>query len=99
MYSSNRRTAPEVLSKRGYFSTVDWWSLGVVAYELLFGKRPYRGKTNSTLTDAILHESIKFPDNVDSIVSPAGLDCIKSVSLLPNQPRWRCEGGIDKMFR
>lgn len=76
------RTAPEVLSKRGYFSTVDWWSLGVVAYELLFGKRPYRGKTNSTLTDAILHESIKFPDNVDSIVSPAGLDCIKSVSPL-----------------
>ncbi|GAA5872752.1 hypothetical protein JCM16303_006819 [Sporobolomyces ruberrimus] len=79
--------APEVLSKRGYFSTVDWWSLGVVAYELLFGKRPYRGKTNSTLTEAILHESIKFPDNVEQIVSPAGLDCIKL--LLQRDPKRR----------
>ncbi|GAA5827013.1 hypothetical protein JCM10212_005324, partial [Sporobolomyces blumeae] len=69
--------APEVLSKRGYFSTVDWWSLGVVAYELLFGKRPYRGKTNSTLTEAILHDPIRFPDNVHDVVSPEGLDCIK----------------------
>ncbi|GAA6020437.1 hypothetical protein JCM11491_000245 [Sporobolomyces phaffii] len=84
--------APEVLGKRGYFSTVDWWSLGVVAYELLFGKRPYRGKTNSTLTDAILHESIKFPDNVAQILSPAGLDCIKS--LLQRDPKRRlgCAG-------
>jgi serine/threonine kinase 32 len=30
--------APEVLRKKGYFATVDWWSLGVVVYELLFGK-------------------------------------------------------------
>jgi serine/threonine kinase 32 len=30
--------APEVLQKRGYLSSVDWWSLGIVLYELLFGK-------------------------------------------------------------
>lgn len=30
--------APEVLQKKGYFSSVDWWSLGVVLFELLFGK-------------------------------------------------------------
>lgn len=30
--------APEVLLKRGYLDSVDWWSLGVVCYELLFGK-------------------------------------------------------------
>jgi len=28
--------APEVLSKKGYFSAVDWWSLGVMMYELLY---------------------------------------------------------------
>lgn len=73
-------TAPEVLAKRGYFATVDWWSLGIVAYELLFGKRPYRGKTNSSLTQSILKEQIKFPDNAEQIVSAEGLDCIKGVS-------------------
>jgi serine/threonine protein kinase len=30
--------APEVLGRKGYFNAVDWWSLGVVAYELLLGK-------------------------------------------------------------
>jgi serine/threonine kinase 32 len=30
--------APEVLMKRGYLTSIDWWSLGIVLYELLFGK-------------------------------------------------------------
>lgn len=75
-------TAPEVLAKRGYFETVDWWSLGVVAYELLFGKRPFRGKTNSSLTQAILKEQMKFPENADTLVSAEGMDCIRGVGVL-----------------
>lgn len=68
--------APEVLRKKGYFSSVDWWSCGVVAYELLFGKRPYRGKTNSALTQAILTEDLKFPSDAESKVSP---ECIAAL--------------------
>lgn len=30
--------APEILEKRGYTCSVDWWSLGIVCYELLVGK-------------------------------------------------------------
>lgn len=30
--------APEILLKRGYLASVDWWSMGIVLYELLFGK-------------------------------------------------------------
>lgn len=30
--------APEVLLKKGYLAAVDWWSLGIVCYELLYGK-------------------------------------------------------------
>ena len=30
--------APDILMKRGYAASVDWWSLGVVCYELLVGK-------------------------------------------------------------
>ncbi|SCV67834.1 BQ2448_5445 [Microbotryum intermedium] len=71
--------APEVLAKRGYFATVDWWSLGIVAYELLFGKRPYRGKTNSSLTTAIMRDQIQFPENAGENLSPDGMDCIRGV--------------------
>lgn len=72
--------APEVLSKRGYLSGVDWWSLGVMAYELLFGRRPFRGKTNSALTHSILNDRCAFPDNVETIVSWETISCIRGVS-------------------
>ncbi|CAB4487591.1 kinase-like protein [Rhizophagus irregularis DAOM 181602=DAOM 197198] len=67
--------APEILMKKGYFDSVDWWSLGVVMYELLFSKRPFRGKTNPQLTQAILKDPLIFPDNVS--VSEECLDCIR----------------------
>lgn len=88
--------APEVLTKRGYLSSVDWWSLGVVAYELLFGRRPFRGKTNSALTHSILNDRCTFPENVETIVSRETVGCIKS--LLERDPRKRlgCRSGIDE---
>ncbi|KAI8819651.1 kinase-like domain-containing protein [Fimicolochytrium jonesii] len=30
--------APEILVKKGYLATVDWWSLGVLLYEMAFGR-------------------------------------------------------------
>lgn len=34
---SNQYLAPEVLRKQPYDNTVDWWCLGSVLYEMLFG--------------------------------------------------------------
>ncbi|KAI8372757.1 kinase-like domain-containing protein [Radiomyces spectabilis] len=69
--------APEILMKRGYFASVDWWSLGIVLYELLFGKRPLRAKTNEALQHAILHDAIHFPET--QRVSPLAIDFIKGL--------------------
>nr|XP_019594688.1 PREDICTED: serine/threonine-protein kinase 32A isoform X1 [Rhinolophus sinicus]XP_019594690.1 PREDICTED: serine/threonine-protein kinase 32A isoform X1 [Rhinolophus sinicus] len=43
--------APEMFNSRreaGYSFAVDWWSLGVTAYELLRGRRPYHIRSNSS---------------------------------------------------
>ena len=73
--------APEILAKRGYTYTIDWWSLGVCAYELIFGRRPFRGKTNSDLTHSISKDSLRFPEDAESKCSRAGIQALKGVSI------------------
>ncbi|KAF8585440.1 kinase-like protein [Ramaria rubella] len=69
--------APEVLAKKGYTYTIDWWSLGVCAYELVFGRRPFRGKTNSDLTHSISRDHLKFPDDAETKCSREGMQALK----------------------
>lgn len=43
--------APEVLCKTNHTSAVDYYALGVIAYECMMGKRPYSGKTRQEIRD------------------------------------------------
>lgn len=71
--------APEVLAKKGYYTSPDWWSLGVVLYELLFGKRPFRGKTNESLTQSVLSDTVIFPTHAETSVSRECLDFVRKL--------------------
>ena len=39
--------APEILSRAGHSVAVDWWSLGILTYQMVFGNTPYYSKTRS----------------------------------------------------
>lgn len=71
--------APEILTKRGYTYSIDWWSLGVVAYELIFGRRPFRGKTNHDLTSSIAKDPLKFPEDCEKKCSRQGMAVLTAV--------------------
>jgi serine/threonine kinase 32 len=73
--------APEILYKRGYTYPIDWWSLGVCAFELLFGRRPFRGRTNTALTHSISKDALRFPENAGEKCSTVGLNFISGVRL------------------
>lgn len=75
--------APEVLTKKGYGAPVDFWSLGILAYELMFGKRPFRGRTNTALTNSILNEPLTWPEDAPEKCSSQGMQAIRSVGCLP----------------
>lgn len=48
--------APEVVSGKGHDFRVDWWSFGVVLYELLYGTTPFKGENRKQTFDRILLE-------------------------------------------
>ncbi|XP_053571751.1 serine/threonine-protein kinase Sgk2 isoform X3 [Bombina bombina] len=53
--------APEVLKKQPYDRTVDWWCLGAVIYEMLYGLPPFYSRDVSQMYDNILHQSLQLP--------------------------------------
>ncbi len=71
--------APQVIGKKGYSWEIDWWSLGITAYELLFNKRPFDGKTADTMKHSILRDTLRFPENAQNICSQAGIQALKGV--------------------
>jgi len=56
-------TAPEVLCKRGYDYTVDYWSIGVIMYILLCGYPPFFGDDDTEVTQSILNDEVVFEED------------------------------------
>ncbi|XP_018496859.1 microtubule-associated serine/threonine-protein kinase 4-like [Galendromus occidentalis] len=52
--------APEVIRKAAYGRAVDWWSVGVTAYQIRFGKLPFRGNTENEQKARILKGEVTF---------------------------------------
>ncbi|KVH93804.1 Protein kinase, catalytic domain-containing protein, partial [Cynara cardunculus var. scolymus] len=53
--------APEVISGQGHGGAVDWWTLGVFLYELLYGITPFKGENNEKTLINILKQPLSFP--------------------------------------
>ncbi|KAL1902153.1 serine/threonine protein kinase, AGC [Ceratocystis pirilliformis] len=58
--------APEVIKGSGHTSAVDWWTLGILIYEMLYGTTPFKGKNRNATFANILREDIPFPDHSGS---------------------------------
>lgn len=52
--------APEVIRGKGHTSAVDWWTLGIFIYEMLFGTTPFKGKDRKRTFANILKKDVKF---------------------------------------
>ena len=48
--------APEILQGRGYLWSVDWWCVGVLIYEMLFGGTPFEADSAMDMFKNILTE-------------------------------------------
>ncbi|VDD82125.1 unnamed protein product, partial [Mesocestoides corti] len=53
--------APEVVSRRGHGPAADWWSFGVLMYEMLTGSLPFRGETRKDTMYQIMKAKLEMP--------------------------------------
>uniref|UniRef100_A0A2K6K5Y5 non-specific serine/threonine protein kinase n=1 Tax=Rhinopithecus bieti TaxID=61621 RepID=A0A2K6K5Y5_RHIBE len=89
--------APEVLTvmnadgKGTYGLDCDWWSVGVIAYEMIYGRSPFSEGTSARTFNNIMNfqRFLKFPD--DPKVSSDFLDLIQSL-LCGQKERLKFEG-------
>ncbi|PYI11188.1 Pkinase-domain-containing protein [Aspergillus sclerotiicarbonarius CBS 121057] len=55
--------APEVIKGCGHTSAVDWWTLGILIYEMLYGTTPFKGKNRNATFGNILRDEVPFPEH------------------------------------
>lgn len=53
--------APEILQGLKYSFSVDWWSFGVLLYEMLIGQSPFHGDDEDELFESIRLDSPYYP--------------------------------------
>ncbi|XP_051931530.1 protein kinase C delta type-like [Hippocampus zosterae] len=53
--------APEILLGQKYTFSVDWWSFGVLVYEMLIGQSPFQGDDEDELFESIRSDTPQYP--------------------------------------
>lgn len=81
--------APEVLLGKGYNRSVDWWTLGILMYEMIVGTPPFSGENTNAMYRKILYTDAQFPD----FVTPVAQSLIKA--LLNRDSKLRLGSGAD----
>ena len=75
--------APEILEGTNYSFQIDIWALGVILYELLNGKTPFKGLSNDQKLASIVTGDFEFNKNI----SMSARNLIKKMLCLNNNSR------------
>ncbi|SPO22564.1 probable cAMP-dependent protein kinase catalytic subunit [Ustilago trichophora] len=59
--------APEIIQCSGHGSAVDWWSLGILLYEMLAGYPPFYDPNPILIYEKILAGKLIFPEQIDQV--------------------------------
>ncbi|XP_008303489.1 protein kinase C theta type isoform X1 [Stegastes partitus] len=82
--------APEILLGQKYNSSVDWWSFGVLLYEMLIGQSPFQGRDEEELFQSIRTDNPAYPQ----WLSKAAKDILVKLFVREPEERLGMKGNI-----
>ena len=88
--------APETINGTGQDEMSDWWSLGCILFEFLFGYPPFHAETPEQVFDNILNRRIAWPDESEIAVSGEATDLVNK--LIQLDPRSRLGANAEEKF-
>ncbi|KAI8610302.1 kinase-like domain-containing protein [Chytriomyces sp. MP71] len=97
--SSCSGTLASMVNMTGHLNAIDYWSLGILTFEMLYGYTPFSGADESETKDAIRKNPLVIPEESKSPVSEEANDILKA--LLTREPWFRLgaddNGGVRKL--
>lgn len=88
--------APETINGLGQDEMSDWWSLGCIMFEFLFGYPPFNAATPDEVFDNILHRRINWPDEIEELATPESIDLVNK--LMTMNPRERLGANVEEKY-
>jgi serine/threonine kinase 38 len=77
--------APEVFGPKGYDECVDWWSAGVILFEMLVGYPPFFSDDSSVTCQKILHWKKTLAIPAEAKLSDEAIDLIQKLITDPEK--------------
>lgn len=90
--------APEVFLQHGYGKEADWWSVGVIMFEMLCGYPPFCADTVMDTYRKIMNwkETLEFPEDI--ALSPEAIDLMKKLITDAEHRIGSGDQGVPKMM-
>ncbi|KAE8387470.1 hypothetical protein BDV23DRAFT_124172 [Aspergillus alliaceus] len=88
--------APETINGVGQDEMSDWWSLGCIMFEFLFGYPPFNANTPDEVFDNILHRRINWPGEAELLTTPEAIDLMNKLMTL--DPARRIGANAEEKF-
>ena len=95
--------APEIYEETGYGLSVDWWAVGVIIFELMFGNHPFFSKiSKEKMIQKIIKAKLIFPDRQrfpQFVYSDQVEDIIRKLLNKNKNDRLGAKGGYKEVFQ
>lgn len=92
--------SPEMITGEGHDATVDWWTLGVLIYEMLVGIPPFFDTNRHVMYRLIKSAKVRFPiyERDKIYVSPEAQDLISKL-LIKGRTKRLGKGGVEEIIK